>query len=178
MAARFMPNWVLDVSKSVVESLSVDDSELPALDIDPGAMPSFNIRASCFGSEWEDHNREDITRSHCEDDCVTTMAIESQTYNTKQHHQGRIVWSYHVFDPVLGVIPRETRDLWIQDNKTSLNSCTPSRSDCDREGSKRKVRVHLESNPTIFADETTDADNSATEDGFNIQRSLPPVRFS
>ena len=168
-----MPNWVLDVSKSVVESLAIDDSELPALDIDPSAMPSSNMRASVFGLEWEDHNREDR-----EDNYVKTMAIDSQTYDSKQHHQERIVWSYHVFDPVLGVIPRETRDLWIQDNKTSLNSCTSSGSDFDREGSKRKVRVHLESDPTIFADETTDADNCATEDGFNIRRSLPPVRFS
>lgn len=147
-----MPNWVLDVSKSVVESLAIDDSELPALDIDPSAMPSSNMRASVFGLEWEDHNREDR-----EDNYVKTMAIDSQTYDSKQHHQERIVWSYHVFDPVLGVIPRETRDLWTQGNKTFLDN---------------------ESNPMLFADETTDEDNSTAAGGFKIQRSLPPVRFS
>ena len=147
-----MPNWVLDVSKSVVESLAIDDSELPALDIDPSAMPSSNMRASVFGLEWEDHNREDR-----EDNYVKTMAIDSQTYDSKQHHQERIVWSYHVFDPVLGVIPRETRDLWTQCNKTFLDN---------------------ESNPMLFADETTDEDNSTAAGGFKIQRSLPPVRFS
>ena len=175
-----MPHWVQDATKSAVKSLSIDDSELPALEIDPTAMsPISSRRDARTRSKWEVDNTEDIICTQNRGDDAATQIFNSQTRSSKLHHQERIKWSCHVFDPVLGVIPRETRDLWVQGAKTSFSGGdSQNRNDFNKEASSCKISTSSAKNYTLLADEVAAENSIVIEGGSRKRRSLPPVRFS
>ena len=120
---RFLPTWVIDVTESVAHSLSSDDSEVPELVLDPNAVLMYSaqtiVEVSNDDEEVKENkvtkeiNREvhkevnkEVNGSRSQGGQTVTVSVERHT----THHPQ----SCHVFDPVLGVIPRETRDLWVQ----------------------------------------------------------------
>ena len=164
----FMPNWVMDVSDCVTQSLSSDEAELPELDIDPRALLASKASSICDGVSNTGlyTNKQKLGRnstfSGCENN-ITNSSDQAHRRNN-QNVSNELKRSSFVFDPVVGVIPRETRDLWCASVKSNSNSRTPITS---------IMSMLLDSS----ADQTiknTYTDTSVS----NKLRVLPPVRYS
>ena len=163
-----MPNWVMNVSDCVTQSLSSDEAELPELDIDPRALLASESLSLCDGvSNTRLYtNKQKVGRSSasigCEDN-VTDNSDQARRRNN-QNMSDELKQSSYVFDPVVGVIPRETRDLWCASVKSNSNSRTP-----------------ITSIMSVLFDSSVDKSIRKTytdKSLFKKLRVLPPVRYS
>ena len=167
-----MPNWVMNVSDCVTRSLSSDEADLPELDIDPRALLASKSFSLCDGvSNTGLHtNKQKIGRSSsssgCEDN-VTNSSDQARRRNN-QNMSDELKQSSFVFDPVVGVIPRETRDLWF----ACVNSNSHSHS---------KSRTPITSIMSVLLDSSVVKSINNTFPDKNLSkklRILPPVRYS
>ena len=168
----FMPNWVMDVSDCVTQSLSSDEAELPELDIDPRALLASKASSICDGVSNTGlyTNKQKLGRnstfSGCENN-ITNCSDQAHRRND-QNVASELKQSSFVFDPVVGVIPRETRDLWFASVKSNSNSHSNS-------------RTPITSIMSVLLDSSVDqtVKNTYTDtSGSKKLRVLPPVRYS
>lgn len=166
----FMPNWVMDVSDCVTQSLSSDEAELPELDIDPRALlasKSSNISDGVSNTGLYTNKQKlgsSSTFSGCENN-ITNSSNQARRCNN-QNMLDELKQSSFVFDPVFGVIPRETRDLWFASVKSSSNS-----------NSRTPITSIMSALLDSSVDNTTK--NAYTDKSVSKKlRVLPPVRYS
>ena len=163
-----MPNWVMDVSDCVTQSLSSEEVEVPELDIDPRALLASKSSKICYGVSNTGlyTNRQKIGSSTyiASADNVTDTFVQDKG-RSKKHISDEQNRSSFVFDPVVGVIPRETRDLWFESSKSS------NRSPISSMKSVESVRPDSSVDKTIASAIT---DKSIVKK----MRVLPPVRYS
>ena len=224
-----MPIWILDVSNSVVQSLSSDDSDVPGLEMDPGAASLFKTKNTENTEDLADQDiytesktesrTESATESRTESRRVSVNSTEvinlgegscTDTTNgngTKGSHDrndhinkrvsiiSSLGQSCHVFDPVLGVIPRETRDLWMKSKNRSdskdygQNHNRENSSKIENSNSQIENRrdVSLLHDSVVGGNHAEPSDvrhDNGVSNGNNgvafvrVRKPLPPVRFS
>jgi hypothetical protein len=169
-----MPNWVIDVSDCVTQSLSSDEEELPELDVDPRALLASKSSKICdrvsssdvCGARVLDASKQKIgnsTGSACESNAIDTTVLGSKHNN--QNISRNLTQSTFVFDPAFGVIPRETRDLWSESAKNN----------------SRKSISPMKSVDSTLLDSSADRTSASAVTDKSIvkkMRVLPPVRYS
>ena len=223
-----MPIWILDVSNSVVQSLSSDDSDVPGLEMDPGAASLFKTKNTENTEDLADQDiytesktesrTESATESRTESRRVSVNSTEvsnlgegsftdtngngTKGSNDRNDHINKRVsiisslgQSCHVFDPVLGVIPRETRDLWMKSKNRSdskdygqnHNRENSSKIENSNSGIEDRGDTTLLYDPVIvekhadFSEVRHDVGVSNGNNGVafsRVRKPLPPVRFS
>ena len=169
-----MPNWVIDVSDCVTQSLSSDELELPELDVDPRALLASKSSEICdrvsnrdvCGARVVDASKQkigDSTGSACENNVINTTAQESRRNN--QNISRNLKQSTFVFDPAFGVIPRETRDLWSESAKNN---------------SRKSISPTISVGNALLDSSADRISASAVNDKSIVKkmRVLPPVRYS
>ena len=168
----FMPNWVMDVSDCVTQSLSPDEAELPELDIDPRALLASKSSNICDGVSNTGlyTNKQKIGKSNTFSECennITDNSNQARRCNN-QNILDELKQSSFVFDPVFGVIPRETRDLWVASVKSNSSS---------NSNSKTPITSVMSELPDSSVDNTSK--NAYTDKSVSKKlRVLPPVRYS
>jgi hypothetical protein len=168
-----MPNWVIDVSDCVTQSLSSDEVELPELDVDPRALLvsksskiSDRVSSNVCGARVLDAGKQQIgnsTGSACQSNAIDTTVHGSMHNN--QNISRNLTQSTFVFDPAFGVIPRETRDLWSESAKNN---------------SRKSISPMISVNSTLLDSSADKTSASAVTDNSIVKkmRVLPPVRYS
>jgi hypothetical protein len=170
---RFLPNWIIDASESVTHSLSSSDSEPPELELDPRAALALAKQQA-----------SKIERSDGYGDAAICQSISSygkdESVDDISPRQNR---SYlllsddpdcYVFDSVVGVIPRETRDLWDKSIRLAKLKSVGAVT-CVGSGVVDLVSGSNE------GDENNDKGKpylSVNSNSVPLKRNLPPVRFS
>lgn len=169
-----MPNWVIDVSDCVTQSLSSDEVELPELDIDPRALLASKSSKICdrvsnndvCGARVVDATKQKIGNNI--GSARENNAIDTTVHRSKHNNQNisrNLTQSTFVFDSAFGVIPRETRDLWSESAKNNgRKSISPTIS----------VNSALLDSSADRAIANTVTDKSIVKK----MRVLPPVRYS
>ena len=158
----------MDVSDCVTQSLSADETELPELDIDPRALlasQSSQVYDGISNTGLFTNQQKIGTSKYSTCENNLTNSLVKETTHTNQNLSDELKQSSFVFDPVVGVIPRETRDLWFESAKST--SRIPISSDM----SVNSMPLDSSVDRTISSAVT---DKSVTKK----MRVLPPVRYS
>ena len=153
-----------DISDRVQQSLSTEDSEPPELDLDLAAAL---IREKCYAVHSSQPARDDCfeeTDIHAENGRRSAVGkVAEQPVLRRRRSYQQVSDSGYVFDPVVGVILKETRDLWRESVKLA----------------EEKLYSAVSETPQVDIPSTNGGESApAVVTPIQKRHILPPVRFS